>query len=165
MVFSVVAYMAVGLHSTEKMNLRPPKSETEFNDYYDLRWKVLRKPWGRPKGSEKDNFEDIAFHIGVFDENRIIGVGRIHPLNEGVAQIRYMAVLPEYRGQGIGARIIASLEKRAIIENFDMIELNSRDKAVTFYLKQGYTVTKKGHVLYGEIPHAVMKKSLLSNKS
>ena len=44
------------------IEIREPKKE-EFDSYYIFRWELLRKPWAQSKGSEKDDFEDIAYHI------------------------------------------------------------------------------------------------------
>jgi len=30
-----------------------PKTEEEFEEYYELRWQVLRKPWGQTKRKRK----------------------------------------------------------------------------------------------------------------
>ena len=35
----------------------PQKPREEFKSYYDLRYKVLREPWGMQRGTEKDDFE------------------------------------------------------------------------------------------------------------
>jgi hypothetical protein len=44
------------------MEIRSPETVEEFMQYYELRWRLLRKPWNQPKGSEKDEKEDEAFH-------------------------------------------------------------------------------------------------------
>ena len=57
--------------------IKQPKTEKEFEAYYDLRWRVLREPWQQLKGSEKDELENESFHIMACDENNnIVGVGR-----------------------------------------------------------------------------------------
>ena len=74
------------------MIITSPDSQEDFEKYYSLRWKLLRYPWNQPKGSEKDEFEDTAFHVMICENGRIpVGVGRLHINNDGEAQIRYMA--------------------------------------------------------------------------
>ena len=46
------------------------------------------------------------------NKNNIIGVGRIHLINQ-VAQIRYMAIKKSHRGKGLGSKIIMELEEVA----------------------------------------------------
>ena len=37
------------------MKVLEPKTKEDFKKYYDLRWRILRKPWNQPRGSEKEN--------------------------------------------------------------------------------------------------------------
>ena len=72
-----------------------------MEDYYHLRWEILRAPLNLDKGSEKDELEDSATHRAVFDNEKIVGVGRLHFIDkENKAQIRYVAILEDYRGKG-----------------------------------------------------------------
>lgn len=34
-----------------------PQSSEDWQAYYQLRWQVLRAPWGEPRGSEQDDLE------------------------------------------------------------------------------------------------------------
>jgi ribosomal protein S18 acetylase RimI-like enzyme len=141
------------------MIIRPPTTETEFEAYYALRWKILREPWSQPPGSEKDAFEKESIHMAALnDDEKIIGVGRLHHLVEDRGQIRFMAVDPAARGQGVGRAILQELECRAVQSGFLEIILNSREDAVLFYRRNGYEVTGSSHTLFGAIPHFEMRK-------
>jgi ribosomal protein S18 acetylase RimI-like enzyme len=143
------------------MIIRSPTTESEFASYYALRWKILRGPWNQPRGSEKDGFENEAVHIAAWDgDGRIIGVGRLHQLVGNRGQIRFMAVDPTARGQGVGQAILQELELRAIQSGLSEIILHSRENAVPFYRKNGYEVMKRSHTLFGAIPHTEMRKRL-----
>ena len=50
------------------MEIRSPETEQEFAAYYELRWRVLRKPWGQPSGSERDELDAAATHVAGYDE-------------------------------------------------------------------------------------------------
>ena len=79
-----------------------------------MRWRILRKPWGEARGTEVDELEDSTTHIAAFDEaRRLIGVGRLQPVEGALGQVRYMAVEPECRSQGVGQAMIAELERLA----------------------------------------------------
>ena len=39
---------------------------------------ILRAPLNLDKGSEKDDLEDSATHRAVFDNEKIVGIGRLH---------------------------------------------------------------------------------------
>ncbi len=142
------------------MEVRPPKTVGEFKAYYELRWRLLRKPWNQPKGSEKDEKEDEAFHIIAKEKGKVIGVGRLHFNSEEEAQVRFMAVEREYQGKGIGRRILRRLEERAKENGAKRITLNARKNALEFYKKNDYNIVEKGHTLFGSIEHYKMEKTL-----
>lgn len=136
-----------------------PQSPEEFDDYFDLRWRILRAPWHQSRGSEQDEFEDAAEHISIqTNEGRTIGVGRLHNLNPNEVQIRYMAVEEGYRGQGIGELIYRHLETVAKNRNIKRITVNARVSVVGFYERLGFQVTGEVHTLFDEIKHKVMEK-------
>ncbi|MEJ2142957.1 MAG: GNAT family N-acetyltransferase [Gammaproteobacteria bacterium] len=138
-----------------------PSTEKEWNAYYDLRWEILRKPWYQPKGSEKDELEDSSIHkIILNQDDQILASGRIHFTGKNTAQIRYMAVLPEYRDMGLGTMILNALEEEALKHIAREIILHARESAVAFYEKHGYKIEKASHLLYGDIQHFLMKKKL-----
>ena len=143
------------------LTMKQPENEKEFEDYYELRWRILREPWQQPKGSEKDELENESFHIMACDENKkVIGVGRLHLNNETEAQIRYMAVAPEHIEQGIGTLMLEALEEKSRREDCRAIVLDARENAVVFYQKKGYELLEKSHLLFGSIQHYRMLKRL-----
>ena len=93
------------------MKITEPKTKEDFDKYYDLRWRILRKPWDQPKGSEKDDLEDESIHLMACSGGGVCGVARAHFNSPGEAQIRYMAVDEPYRGKGIGSKLHDELEK------------------------------------------------------
>ena len=145
--------------TVNKFHIIRPQTPEEFDDYFDLRWRILRAPWHQPHGSERDEFEDLAEHISIqTNEGRTIGVGRLHNLNPNEAQIRYMAVEEGYRGQGIGEMIYSSLERVAKTRDLNRIIVHARISVVRFYKRLGFQVTGDGPTLFNEIRHKVMEK-------
>lgn len=140
------------------ITIKQPETEKEFKAYYHLRWRVLREPWQQPRGSEKDELENESFHIMACDENKVVGVGRLHFNNKTEAQIRYMAVSPEHINEGIGALILKALEEKAKQGDCKTIMLDARENAVIFYKKKGYELLEKSHLLFDSIQHYKMKK-------
>ena len=142
-------------------NVSAPQSKTEFERYYDLRWRILRAPWQQPRGSERDHHEDNAIHaMALNDEGHIIGVARLHQINKTTAQIRYMAVEDRWQGNGVGDALLRNLEGKARALGVQLIKLNARENSVRFYTKRGYQITGPGHLLYGEIKHQKLEKRL-----
>ena len=143
------------------MIVTEPTTPKDFELYYDLRWRILRKPWNQPKGSEKDELEDHSIHIMVCNEERIpAGVGRAHFNSPDEAQIRYMAVEEKLQGKGIGTLILNELERKIIEKGAEYIVLNARDNAIKFYERHGYKIVKEAHVLFDAIPHYKMIKKV-----
>ncbi|MBI2629966.1 GNAT family N-acetyltransferase [Candidatus Pacearchaeota archaeon] len=140
------------------MKLIEPKTDKDFERYYDLRWRILRAPWNQPKGSEKDDLENKSIHLMAIDNNEIWGVGRLHFNSSEEAQIRYMAVEENQQGKGIGSSILLKLEERAKEKGAKYTVLNSRDSAVKFYEKYGYRVIGEAPTLFGVIKHFKMRK-------
>lgn len=143
------------------ITVRHPESTTDFEKYYDLRWRVLRAPWDQPRGSERDEFEERAEHVMAHDTNgRLLGIGRFHLTSEREGQIRYMAVEPDARGSGVGRAIAERLESIAKSRRVQRIVLNAREEAVGFYERLGYAVQGPGPTLFGNLQHYVMSRLL-----
>ncbi len=141
--------------------LAQPTTETDWKDYFDLRWRVLREPWNQPPGSERDDLDGQSFHLMVRNASgAAVAVGRIHLNSPDEAQIRYMAVAPGWQAQGHGGRILDGLEKHARAQSVTQIVLNARDEASNFYRKHGYQVEGPGETLFGEVRHLRMRKVL-----
>ena len=147
------------------ITIKQPESEEDFKQYYDLRWRILRAPWGEPKGSEVDNIEDQCFHIMALDNESVIGVARLQYNSDTEAQIRYMAVEPDYENQGIGKLIVDALEHEALRTRHQNMILDAREPAVGFYEKLGYEVKEKSYLLFNSIHHFRMTKSLSNETS
>lgn len=143
------------------VRLVEPSDPVRLALYFALRWEVLRAPWGRPPGSERDPEDHGALHLMLEDDQgRALAVGRLHRLDAERGQIRYMAVVPEARGRGLGRRILEALEQRARGLGLRRIVLDAREEALGFYLRHGYRALGPGHVLFGSIRHVRMEKAL-----
>jgi len=136
-----------------------PRGKIEIEEYYKLRWALLRRPLGGKRGSEIDELESSSFHRAIVKDNKIIGVGRIH-FTKNSAQIRYMAVKNSFSRRGIGSRIVSELEKIAKDNNIKEIFLNARINAVKFYENNNYSKIKEVEPSFGSIVHYRMEKVL-----
>ena len=133
----------------------------DFERYFALRWEVLRKPWNQPPGSEKDDLEDKAMHFMAVAGTRIAGTGRLQYNDSRLAQIRFMAVSPEFQGKGVGKKLMEAMEQRAISDQRSIIFLQARENAIPFYQSMGYRIIEKTFLLYDEIQHYSMEKQLM----
>jgi putative acetyltransferase len=100
----------------------------------------------------------VARHNG-----QVIGYGFIHI--DGELQSLY--VHPDHGRRGIGASILATLEREAIALGLTDLRLNASLNAAAFYRKQGFEVIKPGvHQLASgqEMPCFKMCKALANRK-
>ena len=144
------------------MNIIEPKTSEEFRKYYNLRYEMLRKPWGQPIGSERDEEETTSIHRMIIDEkaSEVLAVGRLQFNSIDEAQIRYMAVVDEFQGQGLGSQIISALENVAKENGNKWMILSARENAIQFYKNNGYKIVRKTHLLFDKIQHWLMQKDL-----
>ncbi|MDZ7804470.1 GNAT family N-acetyltransferase [Thiohalophilus sp.] len=143
------------------MQIVTPQTPAQFDAYYELRWRTLRAPWHQPRGSERDEHEANATHRMIIDDaQQVRAVGRLHALEAGTGQLRYMAVDPDYRGQGLGKQILSALEEAARAQGLQQLILHAREPVVDFYRRQGYALLDQSHTLFGEIVHYEMSKTL-----
>ena len=73
-------------------------------------------------------------------ENLPAGTCRLRFIEEEhVAKIERVNVLKEYRGTGVGRALLETAEKWAVDEGYNDIVITSREEAISFYEKCGYT--------------------------
>lgn len=143
------------------MRIIEPASPGEFQQYYELRWKILRAPWNQPRGSERDSRDTDSTHLMMIDNRDVaVAVGRLHFNTIREAQVRYMAVAVEQQRRGFGRRILQALEQKAATLGAARIVLDAREAALGFYARQGYSAEGPGHMLYNCISHIRMRKTL-----
>lgn len=138
-----------------------PVTTAQFEQYYDLRWRILRAPWKQPRGSERDEREEDGYHLMVVDEEqRIIGVARLQLNTPQQAQIRFMAVETRQQRQGVGKMLLLALEEKAREWGAEEIIFDARANIAGFYKRFGYQTLAPGNTLFGSIYHYKMHKLL-----
>ncbi len=136
-----------------------PQSAAEWEDYFDLRWRILRAPWQQPRGSEKDEREAESEHLMIVGEDsRPLAVGRLHFNSPAEAHVRFMAVDPQAQGRGLGSTILREFERRARAAGATSIVLNARDDAQRFYQKHGFVVIGPAPTIFDAVKHVRMRK-------
>jgi N-acetylglutamate synthase-like GNAT family acetyltransferase len=142
------------------MEIRQPRNKQELGQCFDLRYRIMREPWGRPRGSEQDEFESSSFHIAAFDGVKVIGTARLQKMTPKTAKIRYMAVEEGWRNKGAGKLMLRRLEDETKKWGMKRVTLNAREEAVAFYEHNGYRVLREVEKMFGSIRHFRMEKKL-----
>jgi len=92
-----------------------------------------------PEEIEMDADDAHAFHALAILDGVAIGCGRMLEHGGGEIKIGRMAVLPEFRKNGVGAHILSLLIERARTRGFRKAILHAQLTAEGFYLKEGFS--------------------------
>lgn len=143
------------------MHLSTPQTQSDWDAYYDVRFRILRQPWGQAPGSERDETDVDSYNAMLRDDSqRVLAVGRLHLNSPAEAQVRYMAVETDQQGKGVGRVMMEALEAEARRLGAQHVFLEAREPAVEFYRRLGYEVLRPSYLLFGEIQHYSMQKQL-----
>ena len=143
-----------------KVEIRSPKTDQEWKEYYDLRYRVLREPWNQPRGSERNEGDETGKHLALFESRIIKAIARLDESGPQESQVRFVAVEFNEQGQGYGRLIMEACENIARDRGDLKMVLHAREVALDFYKRMGYKLIEKSHLLFGEIQHFLMVKDL-----
>lgn len=74
-------------------------------------------------------------------EGNVVGIGSLLVMSPVLAEVRSLAVLPQYRAFGVGAAIVNGIVAAADRQGFPTVFALTR--AVGFFTKLGFTITDK----------------------
>ena len=109
---------------------------------------------------EFDTDDNISTHLVMFDGDKPVATGRFY--FDNVRQkymIGRLAVLKEYRGQGLGGEIVKEAERLIKAKGGTSAFLHSQCRAQKFYEKLGYEAFGVSD-FDEDCPHQWMRKSL-----
>lgn len=141
------------------MTVRTPETMKEWEDYYDLRYRILRAPLGKPRGSEKNEGDATGIHFALYEDNQLLAIARLDEASPGVSQVRFVAAEDGMKGKGLGRIIMNAVESRSKQLGHKKMILHARDYAVDFYLRLGYTKVNKSYKLFDVLQHYLMEKN------
>ena len=138
------------------------ESKEELNLGFALRIEVFVKEQKVPIELELDDkdYSDNTIHIGYFDDDKLIGIARLIDLDKDVIHIGRVVIDKEYRGKGIGRKLIVGCETTAknILKREVIIELSAQIQAEKFYESLGYNRVNDKIYLDAGIEHVDMRK-------
>ena len=121
-----------------------------------LRFAVFVGEQNVPSGIELDDKDAVCVHALAYDDaGRAIGTGRLLP--DG--HIGRMAVIKEWRRQGIGAKLLEALIAEAGKRGHADVALSAQLQAAEFYRSHGFVAEGKVYEEAG-ILHQKMRKAL-----
>lgn len=142
------------------IEVKIPQTQQEWDSYYDLRYRILREPLEKERGSERNEGDETATHFALFENGELLAVARLDRVDETTCQARFVAVETHLQGKGYGKKIMTALENEAIALGYDKLILHARDYALPFYEKLGYTLVGPSYKLFDVLQHFEMFKVL-----
>ena len=140
------------------MEIRMPKTQDELDDYYRLRYLVLRKPLGKPEGTERNEGDLTGEHFALYEGNVLKAIARLDSYAPTISQVRFVAVDTSLQGKGFGKQIMEAVENRSKEKGNTKMILHARDYAVPFYEKLNYILVEKSYKLFDVLQHYLMEK-------
>lgn len=130
-----------------------------YKDSLEIRKKVFMEEQEVPLELEIED-EDQCIHFVLYDDNgQAAATCRLFKKGNGNVKLQRMAVLKEFRKQGLGKQIMQAAEKYAEDNQFEWIFLDAQTHALGFYQNLGYQEFGD-EFLDANIPHLSMKKHL-----
>jgi len=111
---------------------------------------------GVPEEMEWDEYDVVSTHwLAIADDGNPIGCARLLP--DG--HIGRMAVLPAWRGRGVGRALLAAILTAAQARGHRTLMLSAQTHAAGFYARAGFVAMGAEYEEAG-IPHMAMQKTL-----
>ena len=120
-----------------------------------IRRSVFIQEQNIPEDEEWDDQDPISLHFVVYDQNQAIGTARLLQNNS----IGRVAVLKQYRGEGIGLLLMKQIIQVAEQQKREYLKLSAQAYATGFYENLGFIVEGDEYLDCG-IPHIDMNMSL-----
>ena len=135
------------------------ETTTDIARCHALRRTVFIEEQGVPENEELDDQDDRAIHLLAWQDGRAVGSARIL-LDGDIGKIGRVCVLPQARGQGLGAALIrAALDVLRVQPGIGRAKLGSQTHAIGFYEKLGFAAFGPVYDDAG-IPHRDMIRDL-----
>ena len=102
-----------------------------------------------------------AFHLGYYVNEELVCIASFHPQLYGDFtgagyQLRGMATIDEFRGRGIGSRLLDFGMVYLRVQGVNYLWCNGRKKALPFYLNMGFEIISDEFELPQIGPHYVL---------
>jgi predicted GNAT family N-acyltransferase len=121
-----------------------------------VRRAVFIEEQGITERDEWDESDPLCWHVLAVASNRdAVGTGRMDP----AGKIGRVAVLPQYRGTGVGAAIVGHLVGLAEAQGLAAVYLYAQSSALGFYERLGFQADGPEFDEVG-IPHRRMRQRI-----
>ena len=105
---------------------------------FSIRKHVFIQEQGVSEEMELDEHDPTAQHALAYLGSQCIGTARLVTLPGNIGRIGRMAVLPNYRRQGIGRQLLSTLLELSKSQGITQLELHAQLSAIAFYEQFGF---------------------------
>ncbi|WP_255151485.1 GNAT family N-acetyltransferase [Halorarius halobius] len=101
---------------------------------------------------EASFFAEGGEFLVLEDEGEVVAMGGYRPADDATVELFRIAVAPARQREGLGDRIVDTLERRARVHGFERVVLETvieQEAAAQFYPARGYEETHRGETESG----------------
>lgn len=143
------------------IRVKTVENQEELDQAFAIREKVFIEEQECDREEEFDGFDEESTHFIAYYENKPAGTARYRRTEKGIKLERF-AVYEEYRGKGVGKRLVQSTI--AHIENHIkepglLLYLHAQVTVMPLYIKHGFSKVGEKFI-EAKIEHIEMHKKL-----
>lgn len=135
------------------------RDDTTPDDALAIRQAVFVEEQGVAQDREYDGFDTEAVHLLARDDGHPVGTTRLRQVDDETLKVERVAVLQDYRDEGVGRQLMETAEGFARDRDFRRLVLHAQQTVEGFYQKLGYETTSDVFEEAG-IPHVEMERTL-----
>lgn len=135
-------------------------------DCWPLRHQVLRPHQTIEDCDYPNDQNPDSFHLGAFEDKDLVAVGSFYKERQPTVlghfqwRLRGMAVLPDFRGKGVGQQLLRFAFDELKAKRADVLWCQARESAAGFYTKLGFGIKGEPFTLEGIGIHFIMAKPI-----
>ena len=141
------------------LEIRQEASEQDRRAALRIRAVVFVEEQRIPRALDEDGKDDRSVHVLAFRDGQAVATARLSVEGDGTGVISRVAVLPAYRGSGLGGRLVSALEVLAREQQLTAVTLEPHEHLEAFYGRLGFERVAGTHVA-GEHKLITMRKRL-----
>lgn len=135
------------------------RTDKRIEAAHDVRRAVFVEGQDVPESHEFDGNDEAAIQVLARIDAEVVGTARFRSTEPAVGNVEKVAVLDEYRGEGVGRAIMKRMDAIGREEGVSILSLHAQTHAEEFYEKLGYETVSDVYMQV-DIPHVTMEKDL-----
>lgn len=147
--------------ATSRFHIYSSTAPADIKKALSVRLTVFVEEQGVPADRERDSLDDINTHwLAETLEGNVVGTARLTDKGNGMGKVERVAVLKDYRRDGVGRLLMERLEQDAARLGYRTLVLHAQTHSQGFYEKLGYTCGDPEPFDEEGIPHVCMEKQI-----